>query len=254
MTQWTTQAVVLDTMVMGESDLRVHMLTPGQGRIYATAKAALRSKKRFAGSFDLFEIITAGFMVAPRTGRVIIEHAAPVNQFPRFRESPARLARASLLIETATLAAAEQEPCPEIYATLTQGLIRLHQESDTDRWALTYAYRLLDRAGYKPALDLCTECGEPQESGKTVFSPPAGGVLCRKCRGRERARPTGCEAFGISPDTARTLVEIMALPEDRLPRINFTRNSLAQARKILEFHIAHQLHRPSRSLAFMREF
>ena len=53
MAQWTTSAIVLAALPAGESDLRVQMLTPGQGRIYATAKGALRSRKRFAGLFDL---------------------------------------------------------------------------------------------------------------------------------------------------------------------------------------------------------
>ena len=72
MTRWATKAIVLRSEAAGESDRRVILLTPGQGRVSALAKGALKSLKRFAGLFDRFELLSVGLMIGPRTNRVMI--------------------------------------------------------------------------------------------------------------------------------------------------------------------------------------
>lgn len=254
MTQWNTEAVVLRLDPQGESDLWVQMLTPGQGRISALAKGAMRSKERFTGVFELAQVIEAGLLTAPRSGRVMIEHASIMRQFPRFRQNPLRLARACLLTEIAMLGAAPQEPAAEFYKALVQGLARLHSQPDNGRWAVVYAYRLLSMLGYKPSLDCCVCCRGEGDGPEMTFNAAAGGILCASCRDHERASgtdfPAGME-IRVSLDTARTLTEIMRLPEARLPRISFTRNALAQSMEILDPFIAYHLHRRSNALVFM---
>ena len=60
MTRLTTSAIVLDSEAWGESDCLVRLLTPEQGRMITFAKGALRSRKRFAGMFELGQVIEAG--------------------------------------------------------------------------------------------------------------------------------------------------------------------------------------------------
>jgi DNA repair protein RecO (recombination protein O) len=256
MTRWNTQAVVLRSDPQGESDLLVRMLTPGQGLVSAVAKGALRSKKRFAGIFDLAQVIEAGLMTAPRSGRVMVEHASVKAYFPGFRDHPMRLARASLLIEIALLGVAEAQPSTLIFNNLRQGLYRLHSEPDSDRWAAAYSYRMLAGLGYKPGLDCCVRCRKKASGRGIIFNTAAGGILCPDCCGHEEAAgsdlPSG-DRLVISMDTARTLTEIMRSPEKRLSRISFTRNALSQAMDILPPFIAYHLHRRSRTLEFMRQ-
>jgi len=257
MTQWTASAIVLFAEPQGESDLRVQMLTPRQGRITAMAKGALKSQKRFAGLFDTAQLLEIGLMTTPRTSRVMIEHAALREQFPRLRQNPLRLARASLLLELAILAAPENQAAPGLFSLLQLGLGKLHAEPDNDRWAVAYAFRMLAELGYQPALDCCVRCLRLAGWPEMLFHPAAGGLLCGPCCEHEAAgdgRAVSRDQIAISMDTARTVTEIMKSPENRLPRIMFTRNALAQARDILEAFIAHHLFRPSRSLLFIRRF
>ncbi len=251
MNQWTTPAIVLFVEPRGESDLSVRLFTPRQGRVLAVAKGALRSKKRFAGIFDLAQVVEAGLMTAPRTGRLMIEHAAVVEQFPRFREAPRRLARACLLLEIIGLGAPEPAPSAALYGLLRSGLIRLHDEPDSDRYALAYAFRMVAAMGYRPGLDCCVHCLRPAAGGQSLFSAAAGGMLCASCCEHEEAGSGQPEVMEITMDTSRTLIEIMKAPEPRLGRILFTRNALAQSRRLLDLFIAHHLPRPSRVIPFM---
>ena len=252
MNQWTTPAIVLAVEPRGESDLAVGLFTPRQGRIPAVAKGALRSKKRFSGIFDLAQVVEAGLMTAPRSGRVMLEHAAVLEPFPRFRGHPRRLARASLLLEIIALGAPEPAPSAALFELLRSGLARLHDEPDSDRFAIAYAFRIIAAFGYRPGLDCCVHCLRPAAHGRSLFNAAAGGVLCASCREHEEAadggRPEGME---ITPDTSRTLTEIMKAPESRLGRISFTRNALTQSRRLLDLFIAHHLPRPSRVIPFL---
>jgi len=252
MNQWTTPAIVLAVEPRGESDLSVRLFTPRQGRIVAVAKGALRSKKRFAGIFDLAQVVEAGLMTAPRSGRIMVEHAAVIEQFPRFREHPRRLARAALLLEIISLGAPEPAPSAALYDLLRGGLGRLHDEPDSDRFAIAYAFRMIAAMGYRPGLDCCVHCLRPWANGQALFNAAAGGVLCASCCEHEDittgARPAAME---ITPDTSRTLTEIMKAPEARISRISFTRNALTQSRRLLDLFIAHHLPRPSQVIPFM---
>ena len=50
-----SEALVLRRLPFGESDLILHLLLPGSGRLTAIAKGARRSVKRFSGTLDAFE-------------------------------------------------------------------------------------------------------------------------------------------------------------------------------------------------------
>ena len=243
--RWQTEAIVLGSDVRGESDRLVQLFTPVAGRVWALAKGALKSRKRFAGMFEPPQVIEVGLMSGGRTGRVMIEHADLVFGFAAFRQSPERLCRAHTLVELARALVAEESPAPGLYALLRRGLGRLHDDPDHDRWMLASAFRMLSAAGHQPELTVCVRClrGVRREA---LFLAEEGGVVCPDCAGGRAGLP-------VSADTTRTLAAIMAASEANLPRLGFTANSLSQSRSLLEHFIAHQLADPSRSLAVLRE-
>ncbi len=258
MTRWTTEAIVLGQAPLLESDKLVRLFTPGQGRLSVVAKGAQRSKKRFVGVFDLAVLLDAGLMTAPRSGRVMIEHACLKQSFPEFRRSPLRLARACLLLETVSLAAPEHQADPQSFQLLRQGLCRLAKEPDSDRWALIYSMKLLSSLGYRPSLDSCVRCHKEPSQRQILFSPHEGGVVCEPCC-RAPAAGQGSQdgppgmSIKVSIETLKTLVAVMNADHKLLARIRFSKTSLAQARGMLASFAACHLAGPSRTLEFMEK-
>lgn len=253
MTRWNIRAIVIGAEPLGESDLGVRLFTPGQGRLFAVAKGASRSQKRFAGVFDFPALIQAGFLTARRGDRVLIEHADPLEQFPAFRQHPRRMARAALLIETARLVIPDRHPAPLSFALLERGLLRLHQEPDSDRFAVVYAFRLLSQAGYRPELFACVRCGSKVKEKTPDFSPADGGLYCSACgKARGPEEQNRSELIRLAPDTLLSLRAALAAGEDKLPRYQFTRGALAEARELLDHFCAHLFTGPLRSLDFLR--
>ena len=245
MTRWQTPAIVLGSEPRGESDRRVHLLTPEAGRVWALAKGALRSRKRFAGLFDLMQELTVGLATAPRAGGILIEHASLIESFLPLRQNPKRLARASLLLELAAALAPHEAPAPAIYDLVRRGLHRLATDPDRDRFALVYAFRLLSASGLRPALSACVRCSRPPAPAEALFVAAEGGVMCPECAGAGAG-------FRVAPATLRTLEAVIAAPESRLSRLSFTRAASHQASELLEHFIAHQLAHPSRALAVLK--
>lgn len=253
MTVWRSEAIVLEAHPQGESDLRVSLATPAQGRLGPVAKGALRSKKRFVGVFELGNRIDAWFMVAPRSGMLMVDQASILDINRSAGQDPAALARLCLLLETASLVIAEAHPSRELYGLLKSGLEHVRREPDSDRWAVAYCFRMLAAAGYEPMLDSCVICGGAPDPKECLFDCAEGGAVCSKCAGAGRAPGKQGMSAAVSLDTARTLKALMSAPEESVGRFNFTRRSLRQARDILYPFIAYHLGREPRSLAFLNK-
>ena len=73
-----TQALILRLVEFGESDLILHLLVPGLGRLPVIAKGARRSVKRFSGTLDLplgARDGSTSVFVADNSGKAAFEHS-----------------------------------------------------------------------------------------------------------------------------------------------------------------------------------
>ncbi len=189
-------------------------------------------------------------MTTSSADRVLVEHADIIEPFAVLRSSPLRLARASVLLETALLTVTMYQRSQQAYRLLETGLCLLQQAPDSDRWPLVYSFRLLSLAGLKPGLDCCVGCGQAPGKKSVSFCPAEGGIVCRRCR---KDGMSDRDMLKLSVDTLRTLGMIMEAPENRLPRFDFTRRTIKQTEEVLFFFSAHQLGSHLRSLEFMRK-
>jgi DNA repair protein RecO len=94
----SASGVILNVYESGDSDLVVHILAEGVGKIALIAKGARRSKKRFAGGLDIFD--SGRFEYREGRGSLpLLLSFAPRNALSRIRREMARLSAASLVAE-----------------------------------------------------------------------------------------------------------------------------------------------------------
>jgi hypothetical protein len=106
----TSEAVVLRTWPVHESDLLVSFFTRDYGRLKGMAKAALKSRKRFGGALEPMTVARAWFAERPRQELVRLDQleilrsplSAPVDQ--------ARMAVLSFYAEVIDEALPERDP------------------------------------------------------------------------------------------------------------------------------------------------
>jgi len=195
----TSEAVVLRTWPVHESDLIVSFFTRDHGRLKGMAKAALKSRKRFGGALEPMTLARAWFAEKPRQELVRLDQleivrsplSAPVDQ--------ARMAVLSFFAELLDEVLPERDPQDAVFRLLVSVLEQTQaaqpengqpasagaDASSRGPWmALTYFSLWMTRLmGLLPDLGHCMTCGEALRAGEVYFQPFADGLVCGLHRG-----------------------------------------------------------------------
>jgi DNA repair protein RecO (recombination protein O) len=182
-----THVVILQTFPYGDTSKILRLFSPDLGLRSVIAKGAQRPRSRFGGLLEPFTEGEAHFFL--KEGRDL--HTLSGFDLVRGRQALGRnltaFAAASLLAEL-VIRSGTEEPQPELFSVLLDGLERL-ASAPTDRLeseALAAVWELVAHLGYLPELEVCVRCGRPFEDGEpTRFDVEAGGTACSICR------PTG---------------------------------------------------------------
>ncbi len=225
---------MLRAVAFGESDLIVHLLVPGSGRLTAIAKGARRSVRRFPGTLDLFNHLRV--QVAPRrtAGMARLEQATLIEAFTPLRREPARFALGCYLLELLGRLAPEGGARADGHRLFSFALAALHTVTTLrridSRLRTLLELRALDALGLCPELRACVRCGTPlaANAGEVAFSIADGGPVCERCK-RE-----GENFVSVHLGTLRALEQGLRFDLERLDRLVLSRQTLAESRRILD--------------------
>jgi len=240
---------VLRAVDFGESDRIAHLLTPATSRLTVIAKGAKRSKRRFPGTLDLFNLLDV--RVEQRRANTMgrLEQAKLIDVFGLLRTRPARFALACYLVELVDRLAPEGEggaDARELYEVVL-GAIRVVASRDPDaRLRALLELRVLAALGLRPELRRCVRCGRGIDvaaltapSAAVPFHVAEGGPLCRSCT----TGPEGVVAVHLG--TLRALEQGLRLPIDRLDRLALGAQPVAEAQlllsRFLRFHVGFEV-------------
>lgn len=240
-----TQALVLRVVDFGESDRIAHLLTPLTARLTVIAKGAKRSKRRFAGTLDLFQLLDVRIERRRPTVMARLESARLLDAWAPLRRHPKRFALACHLAELVDRLAPEAvggRDARELFAT-TLAVFGAAAARDPDaRLRALLELRVLGAVGLAPELRRCVRCGGDAmtaASTTVAFHVGEGGPVCASCSRVEDA------TLALHPGTLRALEQGMRLPFDRLDRLALGREPTAEARMLLErflrFHVGVEL-------------
>ncbi|MBI5431664.1 MAG: DNA repair protein RecO [Planctomycetes bacterium] len=247
------RVLILRRFAYGETSLVLHVLTPNFGRVHLLAKGAYRPTSRYYAVLDLFDTLELEWSHAAgreldtlRAGDLAQRRLAISSDLFRYRAGLAAL-------ELAGLAAQEGQPVRGLFARLELVLDELAEARIDARLALSaFELGFLVELGLAPALARCAACGRvapPAASPRasSVFSPGAGGRLCRRCA--EEARASGRRVFALS---TRTL-ELAAVLANDGPEALAGRISDAELEKVRAFVVRFlEYHLESRPKSYRR--
>lgn len=139
-----TRAIVLNALTYGESDLIVTLLSEDEGVIKIFAKGAARSRKRFAGCFEPFTLISAGLRIKD-DGLSKIDSADIIKAHYGIRESLERITAGAVMLE----AAATLEPGPHAgaFSLLEDTLGLLEKSADPHGLTIIFLVKMLALSG-----------------------------------------------------------------------------------------------------------
>ncbi|HTB97301.1 MAG TPA: DNA repair protein RecO [Terracidiphilus sp.] len=178
----TSEAVVLRTWPMHEADLIVSFFTRDFGRLKGTAKAALKSRKRFGGALEPMTVARAFFAERPRQELVRLDQLEIIRSPLSAPVDHVRMAVLSFFAEAIDQALPEHDPQDAVYRLLVSVL---EQTTVEHPWMpLTYFQLWLTRLmGLLPDLLHCTACGERLLADEVSFHEYSDGLYCAVHRG-----------------------------------------------------------------------
>jgi len=234
---YSTEAVVLRSIRLGEADRVLHLYTEAHGRVGAVAKGVRKTMSRFGARLEPLSHVE---LVLHR-GRGELEtvtSAQLVRSHREAREDYYRFSVGMIGAEAMLRLFSEEEANERAFAALTRFLDLLDATPHTadrpalDSLGLAFQLKLLWLAGYLPHVLACAECGEEQEP-LVGYSTRAGGAVCARCApATEALALTGEGLGGIEALLAQPLADAAGLGLSERAR----RDALQVVTASYEFH------------------
>lgn len=184
----TSEAVVLRTWPVHESDLIVSFFTRDYGRMRGVAKAALKSRKRFGGALELMTQARAWFAERPRQELVRLDQLEILRSPLSAPVDHTRMAVLSFFAEVLDEALPERDPQDAVFRLLVSVLEHTTavqsetvQPQPAGPWMpLTYFSLWMTKLmGLLPDISRCIVCGEALHAAEVSYSSYADGLFCR---------------------------------------------------------------------------
>ena len=238
-----TEAIVIGSWPLGESDLIVAFYTRAHGKLRGVAKAARRPRSRFCGSLELFTHGSLVFFEKETTDLVRINSFDVLRPYEALREDLARIGCGAWMVECLSRLTPDRDPSPALFVLLLDGFRHLAEGSDPARALPLYALRLLDLLGHRPQLARCLGCRRAPVA-PARFEPAMGGILCRRCADPGR----GIVLRGPTLTALQRLQQLSWADDQRL-RLTTAQRDEAQA--VVQEYVTYLVGQPSRSLRFL---
>ena len=235
----TDEAIVVGLMDYRESDRIVTLFTREHGKLNGIARGARKSRKRFGGALELFACLKVAF--TPAEGLVPVKEVDIVTIYPGIRDTFSGIAYAGYACELVAAFMPEGLANQRAYRLLTAYLQHLDKGGfwRSDRYF--FEMNLLNVLGYRPPLETCCECG-------ALLAGRGGRFSVDRCCCEICAKGGAGKRLGGSTITNL----LLSLTVGRFGKVLFADEDMAEAESFLDAYIASNLHRPLKSLAFLR--
>ena len=172
-----SEAIVLRTYPLRESDLLVTLFTRLEGKVKGVARAAKKSKRRFGGALEPMTYVRAVYDDRERQELVRLD-SCEVIESPMSGE--VTYARAVALAHVAELLDQLMPDREASDAVFRLSLAVLQELRGSALWMpITYFELWMTRLmGYLPELSECIVCGRTLNGGRAFFHALSDGLMC----------------------------------------------------------------------------
>src|SRR5437763_11579637 len=202
-----SEAIVLRTYPLRESDLLVTLFTRLEGKVRGVARAAKKSRRRFGGALEPLTYVKVTYEDRERQELVRLD-ACEVIESPLATEvSYPRAVALGHVAELLDELLPDREANDAVFRLALSVLAQLRGR---DFWqAITYFELWMARLmGYLPELSECLACGRPLNGSRAYFHALADGLMCP-----EHKRLASSE---ISAESSVLAAQMLRLPLSQL--------------------------------------
>jgi DNA repair protein RecO (recombination protein O) len=202
-----SEAIVLRTYPLRESDLLVTLFTRAEGKVDSVARAAKKSRKRFGGALEPLTYVRAFWEDRERRELARLDSCEVLESPLATEVSYARAVGLAHVAELLDELLPDREANDSVFRLALAVLAELR---GPDVWLpVTYFELWMTRLmGYLPELTECMACGRSLNGSRAFFHVLADGLMCV-----EDKRLASSE---ISPESRALAGQMFRLPVDGL--------------------------------------
>lgn len=218
-----SEAIVLRTYPLRESDLLVTLFTRLEGKVRGVARAAKKSRKRFGGSLEPLTYVKVAYDDRERNELARLDSCEVLESPLATEVSYPRAVALGHVAELLDELLPDREPNDAVFRLALSVLAQLRGK---DYWLpITYfdlwTARLM---GYLPELSECLNCGRSLNGGRAYFHALADGLMCP-----EHKRLASSE---MSAESRKLAAQMLRVPLSTIDAVT-TQKSSADLRKFL---------------------
>lgn len=183
------EAIVLDTVEVGEADLLVSLLCKERGREKCIAKHAKKSKRRFPNCLCAGNWIEVRYQLRPQRELGFLLEARLIRSFFTVGSPMANHLFGSYALKFVEYLTPMGEREVEVFELLA-GVFEILPKSYRSVQLLCFEARLSKLLGYGINLKECLVCKRQYSyQGTAWFYPEKGGIVCGRCRPKAETIP-----------------------------------------------------------------
>ena len=222
-----SEAFVIGSHVLSESDRIVTFLTRSDGKVRTVAKGARRSRKRFGANLMLLSRVRLAWFEKEGRDLARLESADLLESFYDLQADPERGAVLACCAEVADAFAREQQEDEAFFRLLGATLQAVRAGVDLDRALRYFEIWTLRLHGVLPDLAACGRCGTSLLARGGTLLRREGIVACPRCAGERRPGDPR-----LRPEAAALAAEFTRRPPSALGDIEAPAAGLESLREI----------------------
>lgn len=238
----TTEAIVLRTYALGETDRIVVMLTRDRGKKRGIAKAARRSRRRFGGALEPLTHVRVAYVEREQRELVHWMYAEPI-QSPMTAQDPDGLTYSAYFADLLDEWSPQDHSNQKGFRLASAALTALSAGVAASTLARYFEFWLLRLEGVFPSLALCGACGT-QLTGGAALSGEADSFLCLDCAPGGQA--------DVSPSSMQFLRDAIVRTPEALKTVTLAADAQVELARLHRALLARYLDREPRSLRVLR--
>jgi DNA repair protein RecO (recombination protein O) len=209
----TTDALVLRTYALGETDRIVVLLTRDRGKKRGVARGARRSRKRFGAALEPLTRVRVEYFERENRELITLNYADPL-QSPLLARDPDGPGHAAYFAELLDEWAPQDHPNERLFRLGAATVAALAAGAPVRPLARYFEYWLLRLEGVYPAIAACGACGHPLQQCGASLAPGGDALVCLSCapRGDADLSPAALAFVREAARQPPTALAAMALP------------------------------------------
>ena len=186
---YTTDAIVLKSINLGEADKIVTFFTRRYGKIQGVAKGVRRTKSRFGASLEPLTYINLIYFGKEHTNLYKINTSDILEPFNKLKEDFDKLKKSLFICDIVNSTLKELDVNLKIFELFLNTLKIINRAKEIEKVDILldiFSLRFLSASGFTPKLNNCIYCNKILTLNSTLserlgFHISKGGVVCREC-------------------------------------------------------------------------